>query len=193
MLYEAKHVLEMMSRAKNYKGVPRGYHIIGIRSEADESDRFDDMFYLFKGKKLVMTTTGTTNPGAKILLGGFLKWNKKGAAVLASNYVYNNVWIFGKHGGWMPALRQRGARVLIFRDGNKNRKSEQIGTSEWGWFGLNFHTATKNYLKKLIIKLIGGWSAGCQVCNNTVEYMRIINLCKSQKTITYTLLDEFTV
>ena len=93
----------------------------------------------------------------------------------------------------MPALKQLGNSITIWRDGDMDGMSEEQGKKTTGWYGINFHTATKSYLGKIIKSTIGGWSAGCQVCNNTVEYMEIINLIKAgkQEKVTYCLLKEF--
>jgi len=183
----------MMSRATNFIAVPSEYHIIGVRCADQIPNEFNCTFHLMKGTDLILSTTGTTVPGTPSLLGGFLKYNKKGSAVVVANYVYNEVWKFGKHGGWLPALKQLGAKIFVGRDGNKNKEAEDTNNRVWGYFGINFHTATKNYLGKIIKKYVNNWSHGCQVCNNTVEYMHIINLTRKQKTVTYTLLDEFSV
>lgn len=195
MYYTAKELVTRVKQLNDYTHIPGGYWIIGVRSSADIPDHFDDMFYLMKGEELIMETTGTTNPGLKILKGGFRKYNKDGAAVVESDRIYYGVWKYGKHLGYMPALKQLGAAISIWRDGNGNDKSEEIGKRTTGWYGINFHTATKDYLSKVIKILIGGWSAGCQVCNNSEEYMKIINLIKDSKQdkVTYCLLKEFSI
>lgn len=191
--YNAKQLIKRVSSMIDFKEIPEGYWIIGVRNPHDSIDKFDDMFYLMKGKSIVMKTTGTTNPGLRVLRGGFRKYNNDGAAVLESDRIYYNVWKYGLHLGYMPALRQRGAEVTVWRDGDMDGKSEQIGKRTTGWYGINFHTATKSYLSRIIKATIGGWSAGCQVCNNTEEYMKIINTVKESKQpfVTYCLLKEF--
>jgi hypothetical protein len=193
MYYDEKYLITMMTRAEGFKKIPSVYHIIGVRSAEDAPDRFDDTIHLMRGEKLIMSTTGTTNPGLSVLKGGYRRYNNDGAAVVESNRVYNNVWKYGLHLGFMPALKQLGAAITIWRDGNGNDKSEQVGKRTTGWYGINFHTATRSWASNLIKSLIGGWSAGCIVCNNTKEYREIIKYCKSQKTVTFTLLDEFSV
>jgi hypothetical protein len=145
------------------------------------------------GAKLVRSTTGTTNPGITVL-NNYSKYNKHGAAVLESNRVYNNVWKFGKHAGEIPALKQLGASVVVWRDGNKNNKSEEIGKRMIGYYGINFHCDQYNVNgpDKASTK-INGWSAGCQVCDNISEYNQFIKACRTQQSTTYTLLTEFPV
>lgn len=191
--YNAKQLISRVKKLKDFDYIPGGYWIIGIRNPHDSTDKFDDMFYLMHGESIIMTTTGTTNPGAKILKGGFRRYNNDGAAVVESDRIYYNVWKYGKHLGYMPALKQLGAAITVWRDGDMDGKSEEQGKRTTGWYGINFHTATKSYLGRIIKDTIGGWSAGCQVCNNTVEYMKFINTIKAsgQSNITYCLLKEF--
>lgn len=194
MYYEGKDLITMMTRAEGFKSIPSGYHIIGVRSYEDAPNKFDDVFNLFKGEELILSTTGTTNPGTTILKGGFMKYNKDGAAVLEANRVYNNVWKYGKHQGKIPALKQLGASVAVWRDGDMDGKSEEIGRRTVGYYGINFHPDQYDINgKDKTGTNINGWSAGCQVCNNIVDYRKIIKLVKNQKFITYTLLNEFSV
>ncbi len=193
MYYSEKYLITMMTRAEGFKKIPSGYHIIGVRSDKQIPNEFNCTFHLMEGEKLIMSTTGTTIPGTPSLLGGFTRYNKVGSAVVVSNRVYDNVWKYGKHGGWMPALKQLGNKILVGRDGNKDKIAEDDKNQIWGYFGINFHTATKSYLGKIIKKYVNNWSHGCQVVNNSEDYMKIINMVKHQSRVSYTLLDEFSV
>lgn len=194
MYYSDKELISRVKQLQDYKSIPEGYWIIGIRNHKDSPDVFDDTFYLMKGQEIIIETTGTTNPGLKVLK-GFSRYNKAGAAVVESNRIYHNVWKYGMHRGYMPALKQLGSKITVWRDNNGDSKSDESGKKFDGWFGINFHTATKSYLAKIVKKVIGGWSAGCQVCNVTEDYMKIINTIKNsdQKFVTYCLLKEFSV
>lgn len=193
MYYLGEELVERVKQLDDFISIPSGFWIIGVRNPEDKPDSFDDMFYLMKGEELIFETTGTTNAGVKILKGGFRKYNNVGTAHVQANRIYYNVWRYGLHLGWMPSLKQLGAKITVFRDGNMNSKSEEIGKPITGYYGINFHTATRNFLGKVIKVLIGGWSAGCQVCNNSQDYMIIINTVKKQKNITYCLLNEFSI
>lgn len=187
--YNDKQILDRVKSLKSFKGIPQGYWIVGVRSNEDAPNKYDDKFYLFNGEQFVKVVTGTTNPGTPILQGGYLKYNKVGAAVVKADEVYYDVWKFGLHQGKMPALRQVG-NFIVYRDGDKDGKSEEIGAPIVGsGYGINFHTCS--YLEKTIGENIGTWSAGCQVVNNTEQYYMIINLIKNQNKITYCLLNEF--
>lgn len=187
--YTDKQILERVKSLNSFKGIPQGYWIVGVRSEEDAPNKYDDKFYLFNGEQFVKVVTGTTNPGTPILQGGYLKYNRVGAAVVKADEVYYDVWKFGLHQGKMPALKQVGP-FIVYRDGDKDGKSEEIGAPITGsGYGINFHTCS--YLDKVVGENIGGWSAGCQVVNNTEQYYMVINLIKNQNRITYCLLKEF--
>ena len=193
MDYKDEYIIERVKQLDDYKYIPEGYWLLGIRSDKDEANKFDDTFKLFKGEKSIITTTGTTNPGITVLKHGWKKYNKDGVAILESDRIYYNVYQSGLHKGYMPALIQTGAPVTVYRDGDNDAKSEEQGKKQTGYFGINFHTATRDFDKDIIKEDINGWSAGCQVANRTKEYNEIIDLTKSQKFTTYVLLKEFSV
>ena len=189
--YTTDQLLDRVEELKSFKTIPIGYWIVGVRSNEDAPNKYDDKFYLFNGEQFVKVVTGTTNPGTPILEGGFLKYNKVGAAVVKSNEWYYDVWAYGLHQGKMPALRQVGP-FIVYRDGDRDGKSEEIGIHIKGsGYGINFHSISNDLSVKKIGENIGGWCAGCQVCNNVEQYSMIINLIKNQNRITYCLLEEF--
>jgi hypothetical protein len=189
--YSDSQLLDRVKSIKSFKGIPEGYWILGVRSNEDEPNKFDDKFYIWNGEKFITMTSGTTNPGTPILEGGFLKYNKVGAAVLKSDEWYYGVWKYGLHQGKMPALRQVGP-FIVYRDGDKDKKSEELGTPIVGSnYGINFHTVSYDLSSKKISEIIGEWSAGCQVVNNVEKYSMIINMIKKQHNITYCLINEF--
>jgi len=159
------------------------FHIIGVRSNADEPDKFDDNIYLFDNGTL-LCFTGTTNPGAHWLQ-NFL--NKMGTAVLKPGQ-YINSWAIGKHQGVYEALVQI-RPVTVYRDSDKDLKAEEQGTEDVGMFGINIHRANPSVTSVLI----GKWSAGCQVLNNPSDFATLMDRCRrsSKSQFTYTLLKEF--
>ena len=198
--YRDSELLEKVKALPNFKKIPKNRWILGVRSNEDVYNSYDDKFYEFEGEKFIRVLTGTTNAGAGVLRGGFLKYNKKGVAVLKAEEWYYNVWSYGLHRGKMPALLQRGRRVKVFRDGNKNTSIEEIGEPELGWFGINYHTNTYNFSVKnlkVVNWLIGYWSAGCQVINNRREYIKQIEYYKqahengTQIMVSFCLVNEF--
>ena len=185
-------ILEKIKSLPSFKALPNNYYIVGVRSLEDETNKFDDKFYIFQGEKFLTMTTGTTNPGAPVLKGGFLKYNKAGAAVVKSNEWYYDVWTYGLHMGKMPALRQVG-NILVYRDGDMDGKSEETGTPIKGaGYGINFHAATYDNNFKGLQENIGDWSAGCQVVNDKQKHLQLINTYfKNQPRTTYVLLKEW--
>ena len=185
--YASSQLLARVKSLQDYDTIPKDYWILGVRSKADLSNRFDDKFYIFQGEKFIMVTSGTTNPGVEYLT---TKMNSKGAFIIKSDMWHYDLWKNGLHKAKMKALVQNRA-VIGFRDNNRNVLSEEIGSVVSGWYGINFHASTYNVLNTIATKLIGLWSAGCQVVNDRQKYNQIIELVKNQKTITYCLLKEF--
>lgn len=182
---------QLLNRVKNlpsFKGYPKDFWILGVQSNEDEFNKFDDKFYLFRGETFVMVTTGTTNAGVNGLL-RYDTYNPEGYAVVKTNEWYYDVWKFGKHRGKMDALRQV-RPFLISRDGNKDKKVDETAPKS-ALVGINFHANTYNMANTEVKEIIGGWSLGCQVCNNTPDYVKIINYVKPQRYVTYCLLKEF--
>lgn len=187
--YTTAQLLEKVREIDGFKGYPQEYWLLGVRSNEDTANRFDDKFYLFLGEQFILVTSGTTNPGTPTLM-QFEKVNKKGAAVLNADKWYYNVWHFGKHQGKVDALLQLGAPVEVYRDIDKDDDSEEQGVLDRGYFGINFHPNTyKPSAQKT--NVIGWWSAGCQVVNDLNTYKRIITMCKPQKVVSYCLINEF--
>ena len=165
----------------NYKWLP--FHIVGIRSDANNPDKFDDLIGLIEKDNLVLFS-GTTNPGTHWLKNLL---NPKGAALLKPNQ-YLNTWQLDLHQGKYLALCQR-KPVTVYRDGNKNGIAEETAVTDTGLFGINIHRANPSAVSSIIDK----WSAGCQVLNDPIDFNFLIKRCKESglKEFTYTLLKEF--
>lgn len=187
--YTDKQLLNRVREVQNFRGIPSGYWIIGVRSNEDTSDRFDDKFYLFNGTIFISVMSGTTNPGKKVLL-NYFRYNRKGAFVLKSDFWHHNIWQYGLHRGKMPGLKQVGL-VYGYRDNNKDLKTDETGPLYKGYFGINFHKANYGIAKNFKRLIVGGWSAGCQVANDSDKYDRWINILKHSDRISYCLLNEF--
>jgi hypothetical protein len=189
--YSDSQLLDRVKSIKSFNSIPYNYWILGVRSNEDLPNKFDDKFYIWNGEKFITMTSGTTNPGTPILEGGFLKYNKVGAAVLKADEWYYGVWKYGLHQGKMPALKQVGP-FIVYRDGDRDKKAEELGTPIVGSnYGINFHTVSYDLESKKISENIGEWSAGCQVANNVEKYSMIINMIKKQHNVTYCLINEF--
>ena len=158
-------------------------HIVGVRSAANEKNKFDDHIYLVNGP-MMHVFTGTTNPGTHWLKNLL---NPKGTAVLKPGQ-YVDTWKLGLHQGKYEALVQR-KPVTVYRDGDKDDTAEEQGKEDTGLFGINIHRANPSAISSIIDR----WSAGCQVLNNPKEFSILIETCKRSKkdAFTYTLLREF--
>jgi hypothetical protein len=187
--YTDKQLLEKVKSLSSFGKIPAGYWLLGVRSLDDIPNRFDDKIYLFKGEEFVLVTSATTNAGTPTLR-QFEKINKDGAAVLKADEWYYNVWKYGKHQGKVEGLLQLGNKVKVWRDTDKDDKSEEQGKLQEGYFGINFHPNTYN-LSKPSGTNIGWWSAGCQVVNRVDLYKIMIKLLKTEKFVTYCLINEF--
>ena len=190
--YTAEQLLNRAKSLSDYKGIPTGHWILGVRSEEDKPDAFDDKFYHFIGESFRQVIRGTTNPGVTILK-NHSRFNPKGAAVVKSDEWYYDLWKYGKHHGKVEALLQLGSKVKIFRDGDKDNKSEEQGELQEAWFGLNYHLNGYDIDAKSTGTIIGGWSAGCQVPCEVQKYKKQMQEFKASKqaTFTYCLLKEF--
>lgn len=198
--YTDKQLLDKVKSLASFKKIPKGRWIIGVRSNEDETDRYDDKFYEYQGEEFIRVMSGTTNASSTILSGGFRRYNKIGTAILKANEWYYDVWQWGLHKGKMTALIQVGAKVKVHRDGNMNGKSEEIGKVYEGYYGINYHTNTYVFSLnslKVVKWIIGGWSAGCQVINERAEYLEQMNyyreawITDKQEFVTYVLINEF--
>lgn len=192
-MYTDEQLLTRVKQIKSYKQLPAGRWILGVRSNEDQPNKFDDKFYVFDQDKFVMVMSGTTNPGVTILR-RFEKFNSQGAAILKADQWYYDVWHYGLHRGKIPGLLQRGGKVIVYRDGDKDNKSEEIGPEQPGWYGINFHLNSHNINTKISGDEINGWSAGCQVPNSPAKYKQLLDWFKTnQRVVSYCLLNEFEI
>ena len=174
---------EIKSKFKelNYKWLD--FHLVGIRSNANERNKFDDLIGIVN-KNSIRWFTCTTNPGTHWLKNLL---NPKGAALLKPNQ-YIDTWKIGLHQGKYEALVQS-KLVDVYRDKNLNDIAEESTSIDRGLFGVNIHRASD----KIISQIIDKWSAGCQVLNNPADFKLLLDDCKASKLpfFTYTLLKEF--
>nr|DAK47353.1 MAG TPA: hypothetical protein [Caudoviricetes sp.] len=186
--YTDEQLLNRVKGLKSFIRIPNDYWILGVQSKDDKFNEFDDKFYLFKGEKFIMVTTGTTNAGLTGLK-HYDTYNPNGCAVIKTDEWYYTLWRPGLHKGKMRALKQYSA-IKYYRDWNKNDKAEEIGNINEGVIGINFHTASYQPYN-VVTRLIGGWSTGCQVANNTADYYKILDYIGNQDVVSYCLIKEF--
>lgn len=190
MKYIDSQLLDRVKSLPSFTHLP-DYLLIGVRSKADAFDKFDDKFYLFVKGVFYTSCTGTTNCGKTVLQGGWKKYNNLGAALIKSDEIYYDVYQYGLHKAKMPALRQIKA-MKYYRDADNDTLSEEQGTVYTGIYNTNFHFNDYDIHSPMEKQTIGGWSAGCQVANQSEGYNKIINKCRDDKAlVTYALLKEF--
>jgi hypothetical protein len=187
--YTDEELLNKVKSLDTFEYIPNNYWMIGVQSLEDETNVYDDKFYVYKGEKFIMTLTGTTNAG-KNALTGYDKIGVSGAAVWKTNMIYYDMYSPGKHKGKMDAWRQV-KPIYYYRDADKDGKAEEQGKLYHGIIYVNFHANNYDRKSMAIKKLIGGWSYGCQVSNDPDKYNKLMSMTKEQKYITYCLLKEF--
>lgn len=176
--YTDKQLLDRVKQLPNYTYIPPYIWILGVRSNEDLTDTYDDKFYIFKGEQFLFVTTGTTNKGLK------------GTAVMLADMWHYDVYKYGLHRQKMKALRQV-KPIPYTRDFDNDGKTDIVGRIFTDIIYMNFHGSTYNEGSANVSPKIGGWSEGCQVVQKNTDYEKIIKLCKNQSSVTYCLINEF--
>jgi hypothetical protein len=194
--YTDDQLLDQVKSLPNFRTIPNSIWILGVRSNEDTPNVYDDKFYIFDHDKCVDVLTGTTNCGLPALKGGYKKYNKHGAFVLKSDMWHHSMWKYVYRATRGHELRQV-YPVQGYRDGNNDDKNDEIGPIVTGYFGINFHTNTFKWYNAVIKWFIGWNSAGCQVTNDRIKYIKWLNVFKQrlksnrQNNVTYCLINEF--
>lgn len=186
--------VEMLREAcarKGYEFFERGdynLNIIGIRSEDNESNAFNDVLAIaFKqsGRWILFTFDATTDPGLYYRNNPI---NAAGTAVLVPDQ-HRGAFSIGVHKGY-AALTQAKA-LPVYRDDDLDAEVDAVGTIDSGWHGINIHRASAHNRSEVV----GRWSAGCQVVADPDEFEMLMALCNKSAELygnrfTYTLLEE---
>lgn len=166
------------------------YMIIGVQSQEDAFNLFDDKFYVFDGSSFMMVSTGTTNAG-KTALQNFDQYDLEGAAVWKTNMFYKDLYKPGLHKGKMKALRQE-KPIYFYRDSDKDEFAEEQGELHFDIIYANMHGVDYDPFSNVIKQNINGWSFACQVWNIMSQYRNMINATwKRNKFVDYALLKEW--
>ncbi len=171
-------------------------NIIGVRNDSGDATRFDDfinVIYKISGDWVCDVYPVTTEPGENILKRPIKEVRHKGTAILQPNQ-YRSTYIIGWHGNKSrghTALIQRGGKVKVWRDNNRDTVPDYHGPEEDGWFGINIH---KHRGSDARINT-GGVSAGCQVFQSSKDFAEFMDTCEDASNIfgncfTYTLIEE---
>lgn len=171
------------------------YLIIGVQSQEDEFDKFDDKFYVYDGNVFKQVSTGTTNAG-RTALKFYDSFNLTGAAVWKTDQFIADCYRPGMHkasrpGGGMRALRQN-KPIIYFRDKDKDTRAEQQGPEHNGIIWANMHGVSYDPFSTAVKSTIGSWSFACQVWNRMSDYRFMQKaVWKRGKTVDYCLLKEW--
>ena len=170
---------------------PCNLNIVGVRDSSPKTNFFNDslsVFWKYEGQWNMLTFQATTLAGLKYLK---TPMNPKGCAILVPNQ-YKGVWKLDGHGKTKyTALCQRNGEVEVYRDADKDNEYDMIeGNTEKGYFGINIHRASQGERET-----VDGYSAGCQVIQNSDEFDVFIEICKKSEkywgnSFSYTLLNQ---
>jgi len=192
-----ENVLSVM-RDKQYTVFTRPYemNIIGFRAARKTANQFDDKLHLIfksdKNKWVHHLFEITTDPGTYWLSNPM---NAKGTAILKEGQ-YRNAYQVGLHGKKkVKALVQRGNKVTVFRDYNRDNILDfNNGVEDTGFFGINIHTLYNYGTDRG--EQIYRESAGCQVFSKPSEFVQeFLPLCDIHRErygnrFSYSLIDH---
>ncbi|MAP53297.1 MAG: hypothetical protein CL605_00180 [Altibacter sp.] len=164
-------------------------NIVGVRSSNRRPGFFDDMIvvcYKSNSDWIEERYKATTDPSMEQHRDPD---NPKGVAVLKPGQ-YRGVYKIDKHAGKYQALCQRGAEVTVYRDNNRDERTDYIN-EESGYFGINLHRAHQTQ----IVHSTQYFSHGCQVIQNPADFARLMGLAFLQigigyDSFTYTLIES---
>lgn len=194
----ASTVREMFDR-KGYSFFSKGdynLNIYAIRADSGNASTFDDsinVLYKRKGDWVWDTYEATTEPGTSLLRTPLKSVQGLGTAILVPAQ-YRSTYKIETHGGKRKytALCQRGGKVKVWRDNNRDSKPDYVGDEIEGWYGINIHrhwgSDEREYTQ--------GVSAGCQVFRSGKDFYEFMETCnlaadKYGNSFTYTLLEEW--
>ncbi len=194
--------------AKQYKDIleNKGYvffekgnynlNLIGVRNRSGDASKFDDflnVIYKVSGEWVCDLFPITTEPGPNILRNPLKSVAHKGTAILVPGQ-YRSTYKIAWHGNSSrghTALCQRGSKVKVWRDNNRDTKPDYHGPEEDGWFGINIHKHRGSSARMNT----GGVSAGCQVFQSSTDFAEFMDTCDDARdqwgnSFTYTLIEE---
>ena len=181
--YTDKQLLDFVKSSKGFKSIPENYWVLGVRSNEDENNKFDDKFYVFKGEEFIMVMSGTTNKG------------NGGTAVMECGWHYD-VYLpsdgikVRHHRDKAPCLRQVKS-IPYRRDYTNDLKTNPTTDVFNDIIHMNFHPASYDSKSNLVKTNIGQWSHGCQVWNDLKKGREFLKLFKDNGHTTYCLINEF--
>lgn len=167
--------------AKGYKWFTDRPNIVMIRTELDVPDTFNDwctVTYNDGKNEVFKYFQNTTDPGLYWLQNPM---NKLGTAVLVpGQYIDSHAIGFHQSKQDHEALVQVG-KVKVYRNPDRTGKRDSAkSVVDEGLFGINIHGSGKVAPSKVI----GKWSAGCQVFSKWSDKDEFVAICKKFKLLT---------
>jgi len=159
---------------KTFKSVEWDLNLIGIRNPNRRPGIFDDLFVVVYKNGFDWIEERykcTTEAGLDQHLAPS---NPLGVAILKPGQ-YRGVWSLDMHNSKYEALCQRNGKVTVYRDNNRDAKSDYTNEQS-GYFGINIHRAHSSK----IVQSTNVYSAGCQVIQNPADFSRLMGLCHLQ-------------
>jgi len=194
-----RELIEKAVKEKGYAWFEKGdynLNIVGVRnsSTGDEvTNSFDDkitLSYKVNDEWRFHSYDCTTDPG-RYWVENIMR--VEGVACMKEGQ-YRSAYRIDKHRKSYDALCQRGAKVTVYRDRNKDGCYDlDDSNTQTGYFGINIHRATGRAGKKST--QVDKWSAGCQVIAANEDWNDFIEICYKARDVwgnnfTYTLLES---
>ena len=186
--YTDKQIIDRIKSLPSFKGFSSRKFIVSIRSKERKYNSYDDKTYCYTSDFVNNFVMSSTTESGSFGVKNWFKWSKKGYAEIKADECYYGVWQVGYHKSKMKALKQVGGFKVIRK---KSWSDNNNDCSMEFWKGLNFHCNSYNKLNKAVKWLIGGWSTGCQVTNQTQLYYKYMKTLKKNEKLDYYLLNEF--
>ena len=186
--YTSTQLLDRVKSLDSFAYIPKEHWLIGVRSEEDETNKFDDKFYHFYEERFIGVYSGTTHTGIKGLV-DFETYNKLGAAILKSDTI---VYDSHRRGLSKDTMVYRQHKSFpYYRDNNKNGKVEEIGQLYSDMIHAHIHDVKLGNVD-VSKEDINGWSLACQVFNNGKQWHEFFDVHTiGQEFMTLCILKEF--
>lgn len=176
---------------------PYDLNIFGVRSNISESDKFDDWLgfwcYDENGQLIYKIFPATTDPGKNWLL---TPMRSEGTAIMVPGQ-YKGLYKKGLHKTY-PALEQK-SEARYVRDNNKDTKLDldlYRDPKKLKIYGFNDNIKSNIHKAGAFSKLVGLWSAACQVFQKESDFNLLMEYVDKQiaaglgNSFTYTLLEQ---
>lgn len=177
--------IEFLKKYYNDNNLPvQKFNLFGIRDESGiKNDVINDKLGFWTDSELFICS-GTTDPGVYWTLSK--EHNEAGTFHLLEGH-HKAIWTFGIHKGYSALVNDyKYCRPTKgWRDSDFDFAYSKKDRIVCDYFGVNFHRMHSD----IIVKLIGKYSAGCQVVQNPKDFAYILQRAKEsgEKVFNYML------